>query len=397
MTKHSSVVGGSTARRVLNCNYSIDLNRNLPPEPWNIYAATGSALHAEMELALRSTMVVPGGGYYCKKHKVEVTPELIAKKVTPALAWYDEHFGPYATCWIEESLDFGNRIKCPTTHATAFGTADVVYVADDDLPRGGLLKPGEAGVIDWKFGDGHLVPAEDNDQMRFYLAAALHRGLLPEREVYVAHIFQPSEKLAPEQYASRGTYTIEDLLDFTERLAQAVSGPRKAAVGDWCKNCRGRLRCEALKKSLSGVMETGVDGLDNIKIGKLLDQKEAIAAFFEDVERAATDAIRKGIKIPGWDIVAGLGRREWINEDAANAALARIGLDAKERRTTKIISPTQAEKLLTKRQIDSKATDKLFAKHVTRPTTAERLVKVSKEGDVYERAAKAIENHLLRK
>lgn len=398
MSKHSSVVGGSTAGRVLACNYSIDLNRNLPQEAWNIYAATGSALHEVMELCLREPTIHPYDEIgFSKKHKVEVTRDLIDRKVLPALKWYDDNFGPIADCYIEEHVNFGDKIVCPTTGELAFGTADVVYFADDDAPRSGLVKPGECGVIDWKFGDGHIVPAEDNDQMRFYLAAAVHNGLLPMRDVYVAHIFQPSEKLAPEQYASRGVYTGEDLYDFAKRLAAAVSGERRAVVGDWCKNCKGKLRCDALKKSMSGAMQTDVEDLDNVAIGRLLDKRTAIDAFFKDVEQAATRALRNGIKIPGYDLVAGLGNRAWINEDAADAALARVGLDVKARRETKLISPAVAEKVLRERQTDVTAVGKLFAKHVTRPTTAERLVKISKDGDVFEQAARAIENQLLRK
>lgn len=397
MSKHSSVVGGSTAGRVLACNYSIDLNRNLPREAWNIYAATGSALHEVMELCLREPTIHPYDEIgFSKKHKVEVTRELIDKKVLPALAWYDDNFGPVADCWIEEHVNFGDKIVCPETGELAFGTADVIYFADSNT-RGGLVKPGECGVIDWKFGDGHIVSAEDNDQMRFYLAAAIHSGLLPMRGIYVAHIFQPSEKLAPEQYASRGVYTGDDLYDFAKRLADAVSGARKAVVGDWCKNCKGKLRCDALKKSLSGVMQTDVEDLDNVALGRILDKKEAIEAFFKDVENAAARALRNGIPIPGWDIAAGLGKRAWINGDAADAALARIGLEARERRVTKTISPASAEKVLRDRQTDVKAVNKLFAKHVTRPTTAERLVRISKDGDIYEQAARAIENQLLRK
>ena len=45
MAQHSSIVGGSTAKRVINCPGSVALVAQMPPKPSSVYADTGTLLH----------------------------------------------------------------------------------------------------------------------------------------------------------------------------------------------------------------------------------------------------------------------------------------------------------------------------------------------------------------
>jgi hypothetical protein len=227
MSQHSSVVGGSTATRVLACPGSIDLCRKIPKEPASIYAAIGSACHEVMEAWLRDEPEIT--------HKL-VPGHIFESKISPARNWFVKNFADSASYHVERCLDFGERIVDPQTGEKAFGTADVVFQHDD----------GRAGVIDWKFGDGHLVSAENNDQMRFYLAAAIRSGYLPVQPNYQTWIFQPSMKLAPDKFASLGRYSLADLAAFEGRLAAAVTTlPRPFATGPHCHWCRAKHICDA--------------------------------------------------------------------------------------------------------------------------------------------------------
>ena len=42
---HSNIVGGSTAKRVINCPGSVALVQKMPPQPSNKYADEGTLLH----------------------------------------------------------------------------------------------------------------------------------------------------------------------------------------------------------------------------------------------------------------------------------------------------------------------------------------------------------------
>ncbi len=46
---HSKIVGGSTAKRVINCPGSVALVQQMPPQVESKYAAEGTLLHACME------------------------------------------------------------------------------------------------------------------------------------------------------------------------------------------------------------------------------------------------------------------------------------------------------------------------------------------------------------
>ncbi len=43
--QHSKIVGGSTAKRVINCPGSVALVQQMPPQPSNKYADEGTLLH----------------------------------------------------------------------------------------------------------------------------------------------------------------------------------------------------------------------------------------------------------------------------------------------------------------------------------------------------------------
>jgi len=392
MGNHSTVVGGSTASRVLACNGSIELCQDLPEEPFDIYKAQGSALHAVMEALLRDESRHPYEfeGHY-KEFRVDVTRDMIDRKIIPALDWFDANFTD-TQFWIERKVDFGETVP------GAFGTADVPFIFDDTKERGtGRPVPGEAGIIDWKFGDGWIVEAEDNDQMRFYLGACIAKGVLPLRDYYTAWIYQPSSKLSQDKYAKKAVYSGEEIHDFTKRLRAAVTGKRTFKVGGHCRNCKGKLRCEALRASLSGIQQTDIAGLDNVTMGALLDMEATTKTFFNELKTAVRRNIISGVGVPGWDCVASLKDSAWRDETTADAALARLGLSVAERRSTKILSPTQAKDVLRKRNVAQDAIDKFWARHVKRDPGADVLKPASKEGDAFAQLAVSIDRHLARR
>jgi hypothetical protein len=50
--QHSSIVGGSTAKRVISCPGSVKLVQKMPPQPSNKYADEGSMLHEAISTIL---------------------------------------------------------------------------------------------------------------------------------------------------------------------------------------------------------------------------------------------------------------------------------------------------------------------------------------------------------
>ena len=157
MAKHSAIVGGSTASRVINCPASVALCAKMPPKPSSKYADEGTLLHNAIAEILEHPLEPPESIIGFKYKELVVTQELYDDKIVPALmslAEVDPDFEmQYA---VESEVDFGDYLP------GVFGSADLIGRIDD-----------RAIVLDWKFGSGVIVNAEENYQGMFYAAAAM--------------------------------------------------------------------------------------------------------------------------------------------------------------------------------------------------------------------------------
>ena len=87
--QHSNIVGGSTAKRVINCPGSVALVQKMPPKPSSKYADEGTLLHDT--IAEHLATLKPLESFLGKKHEDQVlTQDLIDDKLVPALALLDE-------------------------------------------------------------------------------------------------------------------------------------------------------------------------------------------------------------------------------------------------------------------------------------------------------------------
>lgn len=370
---HSSLVGGSTAYLRLRCNASIVEERKAPPEKWSPWAAAGTALHTIVERAINDNMKyfdVLAQFTGVEMENVVVTEQMIRDKVLPAVNFFDETVSESTSFDVEVKVSLGR--PCEDEHSSvvfpviegAFGTADVVFVASDVF-----------GVIDWKFGDGYIVDADDNDQGRFYLCGAIQQGLIPLRDEYVFWIFQPAAKLKPAQYASKGIYTIDDLKDFATRLHAAITGPTIYSAGEHCARCKGKLTCRAHADMLTTAVGTDVPGMDTSELAEALARVPSIKKWCDEVQKSALRNAQNGLSIPGWVLEPAIGNRTYVDEDAACLALGRLGLPADVRIVKKCLSAPKALEALEDIFTPQKSIDRFERKYVFRPENGQRLRK----------------------
>lgn len=130
---HSKIVGGSTAKRVINCPGSVALCAEMPPQPSSPYAEEGTLLHD----AISDFLNVCGGSF-------SVSPELIEDKLLPALKLLDE---------VDPEMQMEFQVETPVGFGDllpgVLGTTDLMGRLGD-----------KAIILDWKFGSGVPVPAE---------------------------------------------------------------------------------------------------------------------------------------------------------------------------------------------------------------------------------------------
>ena len=83
--QHSNIVGGSSAKRVINCPGSVALVQKMPPKPSSSFAEEGTLLHDVISEYLNKDSV-PLQSFVSDK----LTLELMNDKIVPALALLDK-------------------------------------------------------------------------------------------------------------------------------------------------------------------------------------------------------------------------------------------------------------------------------------------------------------------
>lgn len=392
---HSAVVGGSTAKLRRKCSASRIEEAKVPRET-SIYADRGTALHHICEVAVNEglddqAVLEQFRGVAIRKDDmqftIDITEDMIRRKVWPALAYSDQIVPPDGALYVEAKIGM-QWAGAPSRQVDfreipgAFGTGDQLFSDVDN---------GIHGVLDFKFGEGRIIRAEDNDQGRFYLVSAIMRGLLPVASEYEFHIFQPADKLQPSEFASVGVYTLEDLEAFNHDLHDAIMSDPVHTVGPHCEDCKGKIVCAAFREFVTSAQTAATDlaGVSLSELGKLYGMAKAIRAVSYQIEDAALRNARQGRVIEGYGLVPALGNSVFKDEDAADAALARKGVPAADRRISKLVSPAQALELLTAIGTPEKEIERFKATHIRRPDNGDKLAPLEPGQDASPGAAYA--------
>ena len=333
MADHSSIVGGSTAKRVIACPGSVALCQRMPERPSSEYADRGTLLHDAIadHLGKDIPLVVLVGRTY---EGIELTEDLIEEKILPALAALDEiDTSMRMELLIETEVSFGDLLP------GVFGTADVLGRLGDT-----------AIVLDWKFGDGVAVSAEENEQMLFYAAAAL-------RTPKAADLFEGAKDIEliivqPPSAPKRWKTTFERVRAFEDELVRAVNRATKPAArlhaGDHCRWCAAKPVCPLMTGAVERAAATKLKEIDGADLARNLELAELAEAWAKDVRALAFEKLTNMQDVPGWKLVPKRGIRKWADETKAMAALRKLGVKKAELMETTMLSPAQAEKVLKK-------------------------------------------------
>lgn len=338
--QHSRIVGGSTAKRVINCPGSVALVDKMPPKPSSSYADEGTLLHDTIADILDgkptpSGFIMPEAHLGRKHEGVVLTQELLENKLLPALAALDD-IDPdgemeYA---VESRVGFGDLLP------DVFGSTDL-------LGRIG----GRAIVLDWKFGDGVAVEAEENAQLMFYAAAAMRT---PETQWAFKDATELELIIVQPPSVKRWVTTFERIREFEDQLVRAVKVALKPdaplAHGDHCKWCAAKPVCPLMTGAVDRIVKAKLEALPVDQIAHYLEQIPVVESFIKDLQQLAHGLIEEGKAVPGWKLVNKRATRQWTDEDKAVAFLSSVGVEAWAE--PKPLSPAQAEKALKKAKIE---------------------------------------------
>ena len=332
---HSNVVGGSTAKRVINCPASVKLVQQMPPKPSSEHADRGTLLHnviAELLEFDKKPEQCIGAQYKDQT----LTQELIDEKIIPALEALDA-IDPDKTMeyMVETRVAFGDFLP------NVFGSTDL-------LGRKGK----RAVVLDWKFGDGVLVDSENNPQLLFYAAAAM-------RTPAASWIFEGAEEIeciiVQPPMVRRWVTTPARIKEFEQELLYAVrlsSWPEPPMQeGDHCRWCAAKPICPRMNGAVERALKAKLLEMPAQQIAAQLQQADMIESYITDLRALAFEMLQNGVDVPGYKMVAKQARRQWVDKAKIEAWADVNGIeDAYEPATIK--SPAQLEKVLKKAKIE---------------------------------------------
>jgi len=329
--QHSNIVGGSTAKRVINCPGSVVLVQKMPPKPSSEHADRGTLLHNAISAILEDMNVDVIGTTY---EGQVLTQDLYDEKIVSALSLLDEVDPNKEMMYeVETRVGFGDLLP------NVFGSTDLVGRIGN-----------RAIVLDWKFGDGVVVDAVENEQLMFYAAAAMRTDAAKwafdgAAEIECIIIQPPMIK--------RWVTTKERIAQFERDLINAVKAAQlpdaKLAIGDHCRWCAAKPVCPLMTGAVDRALQTQMQELDITMLGQYLKKADLIEEWIKDLRGLAIQLLEKNLPVPGYKLVAKRGTRQWADEHITKVAIEFAGLNPYKE--PELLSPAQAEKMFKKSKL----------------------------------------------
>ena len=349
--KHA-LLSASGAHRWLACTPSAKLEDQFP-DTESEAAAEGTLAHELAEMKVRN--------YFFPKELGKRKLNSAVKKLSESGLWKDEMQG-----YTDDYLDYIKTTALSLKSMPSVRIEQRVYfkeytLADpeDEIEGSGiadciLLYGDTVHVIDFKYGKGVPVSAEENPQLMLYALGAYqaYRLLYPISKAKLT-IVQPRLDSISEWGCPA-----DDLLKFgeyvKERAALAVKGEGDYSPGkDVCRFCRASAQCRARAEEnvrLAFFTDKLPPLISNEEVGQYLEKGEDVAKWLEKLKEYALKECLAGKAVPGWKAVEGKGGREWADIDKAFDILRKSGLAPEEMLWERMpLTAPQTEKLIGKR------------------------------------------------
>ncbi len=376
MARHARL-SPSSAVKWMACPGSVVLEAQCP-EKFSAHAYEGTAAHKLAAMVLNGQV----------KHAAdfigqEVSGYLVTHEIAVHVTAYVDYLNSLeGACHVEIPLD----IKSITGEPNAIGTADAIITGDDLI------------VVDFKYGKGVKVEAENNYQLMLYALAA-RRDFCPKALSVKLVIFQPRINNISEWECSRhelDRFGVEVKLA-ADRCFSAINYAKDNGVPhdsylvpglSQCRWCRAKPTCPGLRNHvLSTVADNHVDinkpvlpqlegvkerAMDNAILGNVLGAVPLIEDWCQGIRAKAREELFASRSVPGFKLVRGKrGARQWVDEDALTVLAGSE--DLMDIFSVEIVSPTVAELRAKTGRITPEQWETLQA-HIIQPEGAPQVV-----------------------
>ncbi len=278
---------------------------------------------------------------------------------------------PFVT--VEHTLDYSEYVP------EGFGTADCLMISKDTL-----------NIIDFKYGKGVAVSAENNSQMMLYALGAFEqfKYIFDIRKIKMS-IVQPrldnisESKITVEELTKWGIEVVKPKAEQAWR-----GGDGEFAQGEHCRFCRAKGRCEfrTTENIKKYEQAKSVALLSNEALGKVLLEVEGIPEWVKDLKEEALKQILQGNIVEGWKAVEGKSNRKIEDVDNAFEILEANGIEEAILYEKKPLSLSELEKVVGKKKLTE-----LIGDHIKKPKGAPTLAKLNDKRKDYKESS-AIED-----
>lgn len=336
--KGHALLSASGAHRWLNCTPSARLEREFDDNSGEA-AAEGTAAHALSEHKLRRALKLRS-----KKPVSKYDSDEMDNHTDGYVEFVLEIIEQAKQTCIDPKVLIEQRLNFSQYVPDGFGTGDCLVVADGTLH-----------IIDFKYGQGLLVEAEDNPQMKLYALGALELfdGIYDIVSVAMT-IYQPRrENVSTHTVFKESLYQWAD--EVLQPLAQlAFDGSGEYCSGDWCRFCRAAVKCRARaeeKLKLTQLEFALPPLLTDAEIEDVLAKLDELTAWASDIRAYALEAaIHHGKQWNGFKLVAGRSNRKYASEEKVAETVKAAGYHDIYRQS--LITITEMERLMGKQKFN---------------------------------------------
>lgn len=350
MINHSermhAVLSASGAEKWLNCPPSARLEESYT-DTSSPYAKEGTLAHELAEFKARNYFIetLPKRTSTSKLNKFK-KDELYQNEMDEYTESYLEYIKEVAMKYpskpyiaLEKKIDFSKYVP------DGYGTCDCILIHGNDMH-----------IIDFKYGKGVPVSAENNSQLMLYALGALEAySMLYQIDTVHLSIFQPRIDNISCFEISAANLLSWAVGEVEPKAKLAYDGIGDFKAGEHCRFCKAQAQCRAKAESIISVFPVKEDPalLTDDEIGLILAKAKELVSWSNAVEDYALNAILSGKEIQGWKAVEGRSVRVFSDADKAFEKIVESGTPEEMLYERKPLSLSQIEKLLGKKEFES--------------------------------------------
>lgn len=237
-----------------------------------------------------------------------------------------------------------------------------------------VARKGEVHIFDLKYGKGVKVDSAHNTQLMIYALGIcdVYKKEIGDEAIITLHIVQP-------RLNTHSTWQInmKELYEWCDNVLKpnaikAYMGDGDFVAGEHCRFCKANGVCRKLAEEASGINDKAVSLLSVDEISDKLAKMPVVEMWCKSLQEHALRQALNGVAIPNYKVVEGRSIRRYTDEATMLAALKSNGIDEEVVVKRSLISLTELEKLLGKKEVSA-----MYSDFIVRPAGKPTLVPVT--------------------